>query len=94
MQKNETGLTVIVQPNTRHSEIKDFREGVLYLKIAAPPVDGKANREIIRYLSDILGIAKSRISLVKGTTGRRKLLSISGLSSEQVADILDKATKA
>lgn len=84
----------MVQPNARRNEIKGFREGILYLKIAAPPTEGKANRELVTYLSEILGVAKSLISVEKGQKVKKKLVSISGLDLERVTDILVNATKA
>jgi uncharacterized protein (TIGR00251 family) len=86
MDKNETRLTVRVQPNSRKNEVIGFREDILYLKISAPPVEGKANREMVNYLSDILGIARSRIIVEKGTAGRRKLVGISGMNREQIVE--------
>jgi uncharacterized protein (TIGR00251 family) len=94
MKKEEARLVVIVQPNARRNEIKDFSEGALYLKIAAPPTEGKANRELINYLSEILGVAKSRISVEKGLKAKKKSIGVTGLNQEQVTDILDNATKA
>ena len=94
MKKSEARLAVMVQPNARRNEIKGFREGILYLKIAAPPTEGKANRELVTYLSEILGVAKSLISVEKGQKVKKKLVSISGLDLERVTDILVNATKA
>jgi uncharacterized protein (TIGR00251 family) len=93
MKNEETRLEIRVQPNARKNEIQGFREGVLYIKIAAPPVEGKANKELIGYLSDILGIAKSRVSIEKGVTGRNKLISIIGLNQEQVKGIINSLRK-
>jgi len=94
VKKSEARLAVMVQPNARRNEIKGFREGILYLKIAAPPTEGKANRELVTYLSEILGVAKSLISVEKGQKVKKKLVSISGLDLERVTDILVNATKA
>ncbi|MFC1921331.1 DUF167 domain-containing protein [Chloroflexota bacterium] len=86
--KEEAKLVIRVQPNARKNELQGFREGQLYIKIAALPVEGKANQELVSYLSDILGIAKSRITVEKGVTGRRKLISIAGLNQERVNAII------
>lgn len=93
MKKEEARLVIIVQPNARRNEIKDFREGILYLKIAAPPTEGKANRELVDYLGEILGLAKSRISVEKGLKAKKKLVSISGLSPEQLSDRISNLDK-
>jgi uncharacterized protein len=61
---------------------------VLRLKIAAPPEKGKANQELTNFLSRLLDVQKSSISIVKGETGRNKLISIEGLNAEEVAERL------
>jgi len=60
------------------------------VKIAAPPVKGKANQELVRFLSDILGVAKSNITIEKGLTSRRKVVGIRGVTKEEVARELEK----
>jgi len=52
----------------------------LKIQVAAPPVDGAANKELIRFLGRTLRISRSAIRLVSGDSGRRKRLAISGLS--------------
>ena len=93
MNREEARLVVIVQPNARRNEIKDFREGILYLKIAAPPTEGKANRELVNYLGEILGLAKSLISVEKGLKAKKKLVSISGLGPGQLSYIISGLNK-
>jgi len=75
---------VRLTPNARRNEITGFIGEVLQVKIAAPPVKGKANEELINYLSKVLGIKKSNIIIVKGQTSRNKVLSIEGISREDV----------
>ncbi len=77
-------IIVQVQPNASQNKVIRFADGVLQLKIAAPPVKGKANQELIRFLSDILGVAKSNLTVEKGTTSKRKVISIQGLAQEEV----------
>ena len=62
--------------------------GVLGVKIAAPPVKGKANRELIAFLSQMLGVGRSRLSIIKGHTSRNKVIAIDGLSPEEVKQLL------
>ncbi len=77
-------LPVRVQPGAGRNELVGSSGGVLHLKIAAPPEKGKANRELIAFLSRELGIKKSSISIVKGITGRNKLIAIEGLNSDEI----------
>ncbi len=59
-----------------------FVDGVLQVSVAAPPVKGKANRELIAFLSQVLGVGKGSLAIVKGHTSRSKVIAIDGLSRE------------
>ena len=74
-------MTVI--PNASRSEIVGWHGDALKIRLAAPPVDGKANRELIHYLAKNLDIAKSEIKIVSGHMNKRKKLSLS-LSSDEL----------
>jgi uncharacterized protein len=75
-------LMVKVTPNAGCSEITGFKEDVLQLRIAAPPDKGKANKELVDFLSEQMGVKKSSIAIVRGLTSRNKILSITGISRE------------
>jgi uncharacterized protein (TIGR00251 family) len=68
------------------------RDGdVLHARVAAPPVDGAANRALIVLLAESLNVAKSRISLLSGQTGRDKTIRIDGLDAEALSARLEAA---
>lgn len=75
-------LALKVTPGARKNEILGWEDDypqvgrVLKVKIAAPPVEGKANKEIVLFLSKALGIPKSAVEVVHGTSGRIKLVEI------------------
>lgn len=75
-------LALKVTPGARKNEILGWEDDypqvgrVLKVKIAAPPVEGKANKEIVHFLSKALGIPKSAVEVVHGTSGRIKLVEI------------------
>lgn len=74
-------LTVRVTPNARRSEIigwgaDEKGRPVLLLKLGAPPVDGKANVELVRFIAEILGCSKSQVTLVRGEGSRQKMLEV------------------
>ena len=77
-----------IQPNARRNEVLGFEDGVLRVKIAAPPVKGKANKELVDFLSGLLGVSKGSITIEKGLTSRRKLVVIEGLSQAQILERL------
>jgi len=67
--------TFLVKPNARSSSIGKGENGQMWIRIAAPATDGKANSELIVYLSKVVGIPKSRILLVNGAASRLKTFS-------------------
>jgi uncharacterized protein (TIGR00251 family) len=77
-------LQVKVHPGARRNEITGFSGGVLQVKIAAPPEKGKANQELTDFLSRILDVKKSSIAIIKGETGRNKLIAIEGLDLDEI----------
>ena len=89
-EKEQARIAVWVQPDSSRNDILGFEEGVLRLKIAAPPVKGKANRELVKFLSDIFGVSKSSLTIEKGMTGRRKVIGISGLTQARVKGQLER----
>lgn len=83
-----TKLDVKVHPGAGKNEITGFHDGVMNIKITAQPEKGKANSALIKYLSSVLGIAKSRIEITKGTTSRIKTVSISGLDMKNIIELV------
>jgi uncharacterized protein (TIGR00251 family) len=77
-------LWLHVYPNATRNELVGFWEGVLRLKVAAPPVKGKANKELIAFLAQKLGLRKGDLTILKGHSSRNKLISIAGLSREEL----------
>lgn len=75
-------LALKVTPGARKNEILGWEDDypqvgrVLKVKIAAPPVEGKANKEIVLFLAKALRVSKSSIELLHGTSGRIKLVEI------------------
>ena len=90
MKEEQATIVVQVQPNASQNKIVRFAEDIWYLRIAAPPIKGKANQELIKFLSDILGIVKSNLTIEKGATSRRKVMAIRGLTQDQVTRQLKK----
>ncbi len=86
---NEKRLIVQIQPNAKINEITDYADNILRLKIAAPSVEGKANRELIAFLSEILDVSKSSILLEKGSTSKKKVLLIRGLTPDKMEKLTE-----
>lgn len=73
-----------VQPKASKTRIIGLFDGCLKLAILAPPVDGRANEEVVTFLAGLLGIPGRNITLKSGAQGRRKQLLIHGLPLEEV----------
>lgn len=89
MPEEQARIVVRVQPNASRNEVLRFKEGALHLRIAAPPVKGKANQELIKFLSAFLGVSKSNLTIEKGMTSRVKVIGIDGLTQDQVMERLE-----
>jgi hypothetical protein len=78
-------LSVKITPGSKRNEVISLREGIWHIKVTAPPVEGKANEELIAYLSKLLGVRKGCLNVTKGQTSRNKLVSIDGISREGIS---------
>ena len=93
MTQKSVTLTIQVQPRAKRSEVLGFTEGILRLKIAAPPIEGKANKEVISYLSEVLDIPKGNIEIERGHASKIKVIAISGLEHEHIYERIESARR-
>ncbi|MBQ11457.1 MAG: hypothetical protein CMJ45_07905 [Planctomyces sp.] len=80
---------VKVQPKASRDQVVGYRDGVLQLRVTAPPDKGRANAAVVALLAEALGVAKSRVRIVRGQTSRDKVLTVESLTSEDVRGILE-----
>jgi uncharacterized protein (TIGR00251 family) len=76
-------LDIHVIPRASRTMPDGVHDGALKVRLHAPPVDGQANQALIEWLAECLGIAKRDISLLRGTTARRKQLRISAAGAQR-----------
>jgi len=69
-------LDLQIQPGAARDELVGLHGERFKIRISAPPVDGRANRHLIDYLAEIFGVPRSRITLLRGETGRAKTVRI------------------
>lgn len=81
-------LTVHVQPRAKRTEIAGRHGDAIKVRLAAPPLDGAANAELLRFLAERLGVPKSAFRIASGATGRRKTLEVGGLTSAEAVHLL------
>jgi uncharacterized protein (TIGR00251 family) len=77
-------ISVKVQPNSGRNEIAGVSGGTWRIKIAAQPDKGKANKELIEYLSLVLETGKANIEILIGQNSHHKIISIDGLTLEEI----------
>ncbi|MCL4499584.1 MAG: DUF167 domain-containing protein [Chloroflexi bacterium] len=93
MAKPEGGshIEVWLQPRASKTRIVGRRENGLKVAVCAPPVEGKANEELIKLMSDFLDLPKSKISIKAGSKSRNKLVYVEGMTPEEVQERITKA---
>lgn len=75
-------LTLHVQPGAKRSELAGVYGDALKIRIAAPPVDGKANEAVVAFVARRLGVPRQAVSLVSGESARRKRVRVEGVNAE------------
>jgi len=75
-------------PRAARTALAGHHGGALKLRIAAPPVDGAANDELIRFLSERLRVPRSAIVITTGASSRRKTVSVSGMDTKTAQHLL------
>jgi uncharacterized protein len=76
-------LAIRVQPRAKRTEIAGERGGAVVIRVAAPPVDGKANDAVRRLIAQRLGVPRGAVEIVRGESARDKLVRIEGLSADE-----------
>jgi len=77
-EKDGISIKISVIPNSSKSFIVGVLDGALKIKLNSPPIEGRANKEIIEFLSKLLGLPKSSISILRGDKSKLKTLLIKG----------------
>lgn len=75
-------LTLHIQPGAKRSECAGLHGEALKIRLAAPPVDGRANEALVAFFAKALGVPKSRVELVSGETSRAKRVRVAGVDAE------------
>jgi uncharacterized protein (TIGR00251 family) len=77
-------ITIRATPRAKHTEVVGVVEAALRVRVQAPPVDGKANKVLSKFLAKHLGVPNSAISIVGGQTARNKRVHIAGVNASHV----------
>jgi uncharacterized protein len=81
-------LAVQIQPNAKKTEVVGVLDDALKIKLAAQPIEGKANEALVKWLAGALGVSRSAVTLTHGQTSKKKLLEVAGVTLEDVGRLL------
>ena len=94
LRVTETGgrvrFSVRVQPRAARSEVAGEYGEALRIRLAAPPVDGAANDELVSFLSNLFAVARKSVRILAGETARSKLVEIEGITERAVRDVVSR----
>jgi uncharacterized protein (TIGR00251 family) len=82
-------IEVRLRARAHGNELLGMRDGVLQARVTAPPIDGKANRALCRLIAKQVGVAQSKVSVVRGEKSRDKLLRVEGIDAGSLEEALD-----
>jgi uncharacterized protein (TIGR00251 family) len=83
-------LSVHVQPGAARTELAGMHGDALKLRLAAPPVDGRANKAVIAFLAELLHLPKSAVIIRSGLRSRAKTLLLTGIAEPQARSLLER----
>ena len=83
-------LNIFVSPRSSKNQIVGMYDGRLKIMIKSPPVDGKANELLIKYVADVFSTPKQSVSIKKGISSKRKQLLVKGITREELIIVLKK----
>lgn len=69
-------ITILVTTSAKESNVKMIDDKTLKVKVKSPPIDGKANAEIIKLLAKHYGVSQSQVEISHGASGKKKLVNI------------------
>jgi uncharacterized protein len=81
-------IAIRLQPRAKRDEVVGARGGAIVVRVTAPPVDGKANAALCALIARRVGVAPSRIIVVRGQTSRDKVVRIEGAEADAVRSAL------
>jgi uncharacterized protein len=81
-------VDLVVTPRASADRVGPFDGSILRVRVTRPPADGEANRAVVRIVARGLGLAPSRLAIVRGATSRRKRLRVDGLDTRELHERL------
>jgi uncharacterized protein (TIGR00251 family) len=83
-------VRVRVQPRAKRPGVGDWRGDALVVRVSAPPIEGRANAAVCQAVAKAAGVPPSRVSVVRGHSGREKTIRVEGVTPEDLASRLGR----
>ena len=83
-------INCLATPRASRNALSAWHDGRLKIALAAPPVDGEANKTLVKFMAETLNLPKSSVAIAAGATGRRKSVAVKGISPDDVKNILSR----
>lgn len=86
LEEKEDGVCIRIRalPRARKTDVAGMHDGALKIRLIAPPVDGKANQALEKFVAGRLGVASSAVRVIAGHKNRNKIIHVSGVSAADV----------
>ncbi len=81
-------ITLHIVPRAKTTAVAGFYGEAVRVRVAAPPADGAANAELLRFLAEQLGVPRGKVRIVSGALSRRKVIEVEGRSAEAIQQAL------
>ncbi|MBI2797590.1 MAG: DUF167 domain-containing protein [Gemmatimonadetes bacterium] len=85
-------FAVRVRPRASRTAVEGVHDGALAVRLTAPPVEGAANAALVEAIAGWLGVGRRAVSIVRGDTGRRKIVEVSGVTAADLSACVSQIT--
>jgi uncharacterized protein (TIGR00251 family) len=83
-------ISCFATPRSSRNALVAWHDGRLKVALAAPPVDGEANKTLVKFMAETLNLPKSSVAIASGASGRRKSVAVKGITPDEVKNILSR----
>ena len=77
-EEDSVTLTLHIQPGAKRSEVAGLHGDALKIRLAAPPIEGRANQALLRFVADSFDVPLRQVELLRGTQSRHKMVKVTG----------------
>ena len=88
MNSGNVRIPVLVKPRASRDAIEGWKEGTLIVRLCAPPVEGAANRALLKLLAGKAGVGRGKVRIVTGEKGRSKIVEFDGITAGELKERL------